>query len=53
MSLVNRIKCAVNCLHGKPTLYGFTFNKGFIEAQHKNGTYIMDNKFMNGSIIKI
>ena len=52
-SIINRIKCAINCLRGRPTLYGFTFNKGYIETEFKNGTYVVNNKFMNESGIKI
>ncbi len=52
-NIISRIRCAVNCLCGKPTLYGFTFNKGYIEANSKNGTCIVNNEFMNGSVIKI
>ena len=53
LNIINRIKCAINCLRGRPTLCGFTFDRGCIEAKSKNGTYIVNNKFMNGSIIKI
>lgn len=51
-NIVNKIRCAVNCLRGRPTLYGFTFNKGYIESKSEIGTYIVDNKFLHGSTIK-
>ena len=53
LNIINKVKCAINCLRGRPTLYGFTFNKDCIEAKSKNGTYIVNNEFMNESVIKI
>ena len=53
LNIINKVKCAINCLRGRPTLYGFTFNKGCIEVKPKDGTYIVNNKFMNDSAIKI
>ncbi len=52
-NIISIIRGIVYCLCVNPTLYGFTFNKGYIEANSKNGTCIVNNEFMNGSVIKI
>ena len=50
MSFKNRIRCAIHCICGKPTIYGSTFVGGSITAKLDEG-YIMDCNFHNDSRI--
>lgn len=52
MSLINKIRCAINCLRGKPTIYGVMVMEGTITVK-VDSIYIMECDFYNGSGIAI
>lgn len=39
-----KIRCAWNCLRGRPTIYGVQF-RGGIEVEHVKNTIIANNTF--------